>query len=364
MWGYGEMFVWFTEVIFRPTLAYAPILKSPKKEISSEDQELYTFKRGAFVLDCKNGPLRYHFRGKSTTLNKWFASLVYNDTLVPKGNHIDGLTIALQRHEYANVYWTMIDLYDAFLIMKFMNASHARVVLVDAHPGGLLDELWNIIYPGSAQLHTIKNNTQYAELVWAFHRGNTPLKQRNEQPPLLNDFRDYVLSQAGLSLRHHVNCAQRSLRVLFVWRRDYVSHVRNVKGTVQRKISNEDALLQACAAAFPQWRIQGVQLDLYPIREQLQLISESDILIGMHGAAFAYNVVMQPGSGVIELFPAYHGENWHMAFMAEQAGLHYVSWKNTDTTIENKAAGTTKVPPSVVVRLLRAMEKTICNAWH
>ncbi len=46
-----------------------------------------------------------------------------------------------------------------------------------------------------------------------------------------------------------------------------------------------------------------VQLDLLPVRDQLQAISQTDILIGMHGAAFAFGLFLPSGAGEIEMYP-------------------------------------------------------------
>ena len=119
--------------------------------------------------------------------------------------------------------------------------------------------------------------------------------------PLMKEFRHFVLSRFGLTEQHTRDCS--SLGVLFIWRRNYVAHPRNPSGIIARKISNENEILTASINAFPNWKIKGVQLDRYEIREQLELLCKADIIIGMHGAAFSFAFVLAPGSGVIEMYP-------------------------------------------------------------
>jgi len=93
-----------------------------------------------------------------------------------------------------------------------------------------------------------------------------------------------VLAGYGLAKSSTVagapDCAALRLSVLFIWRHDYVAHPRNPRGTVSRKIANEDELVERVSAVLPQARVRGVQIDLYTMDQQLRLIVDADILIG------------------------------------------------------------------------------------
>jgi len=108
--------------------------------------------------------------------------------------------------------------------------------------------------------------------------------QNSPTPPLVEEFRRFFLSAYGLPIAATVpgrpDCAGMRLSVLFIWRRDYVAHPRNPKGSVTRKIVNEDQLLRQVTSQLPQARVTGVQIDLYTMDQQMRIVADTDILIG------------------------------------------------------------------------------------
>ena len=69
------------------------------------------------------------------------------------GRHkaVEQFAVALTRHEYANLYHTMSDWYNVFILTQFFNVTdpaHVHVLLVDAHPAGPLDDAWNVLFKG------------------------------------------------------------------------------------------------------------------------------------------------------------------------------------------------------------------------
>ena len=180
--------------------------------------------------------------------------------------------------------------------------------------------------------------------------------------PLMKDFRHFVLSRFGIppEQQHTRDCS--SLGVLFIWRRNYVAHPRNPSGIIARKISNENEILTASMNAFPNWIIKGVQLDKYEIRQQLELLSNVDIIIGMHGAAFSFAFVLAPGSGVIEMYPKVknQGRNWHMEAIAKWSKLHYSKWINDKDKYEDTKRKYTYIPPAIVTKYLYNIHGRMC----
>ena len=273
-------------------------------------------------------------------------------------------TILITRFDYANVYWNMVDLYDAFLLMQFFNkTSHeTNVVWLDAHPTGPLDPLWHKLFSNVSFLSQLPNLTKTNECVLGLLRGNSPLVKRTSSAPQMEAFRNFVLSSLGVPLIHASTCISNYIHVLFIWRRDYLSNPRNPQQIISRKISNENELLTQAKLKFSSWSIRGIQLDRLPVTQQISIVSQSDILVGMHGAALAFSVFLQPGSGVIELFPAKdmgHG-NWHMQYLAKWSQVNYLIWRNKDKSLENRTEKSTYIPSSTMIRLLSEIHSTMC----
>ena len=177
--------------------------------------------------------------------------------------------------------------------------------------------------------------------------------------PLVSEFRQAILSGFDISQANQRNCSR--LNIVFIWRRDYVAHPRNPSGIVSRKIKNEKQLLNASRTAFQRHSITGLQLDLFKMRDQLEVFANSDIIIGMHGAAFGFSLLLPEESGMIELYPLGHGENWHMQYLAKWNKLHYLLWTNTKSYLEDKKRKFTTVPPVVVVTLLNKTITHFCQ---
>jgi hypothetical protein len=52
-------------------------------------------------------------------------------------------------------------------------------------------------------------------------------------------------------------------------------------GTIKRKIENEEDIIESVRQKFPSHTISGVQLDSFSFRKQLEIIANTDVLIGM-----------------------------------------------------------------------------------
>ena len=252
-----------------------------------------------------------------------------------------------------------MDLYNLYLTTRFFNKtlSEINVLLIDERPKNHLDDLYRVIYH-SRQLHSYPNKTVFKDLVWMYARFHGPMLKKQESIPLVREFRKDALTSFGLPHNHTIKC--RSLNILFIWRRNYVAHPRNPSGMVWRKIRNEDELLNATRAAFPSAKVQGVQPDNLTLTEQLRFISSTDLLVGMHGAAFGFSLLLPSGGGAIEMFPQYVSANWHMEYLIKWAGVSYKTWKNKDKKLEDTKNRYTTVPPKIVIDLIKSLIVQIC----
>ena len=84
-------------------------------------------------------------------------------------------------------------------------------------------------------------------------------------------------------------------------------------------------------------------------------------MVGMHGAAFAFSLLRQPGGVAIELLPKKFGVNWHMEYLAKWSGLVYVKWKNNDPKREDHGKGTINISEHRVMPLLKEAQTSICR---
>lgn len=106
-------------------------------------------------------------------------------------------------------------------------------------------------------------------------------------------------------------------------------------GFLGRQVANEEELLGALAAvpspaAGVHVSVTRVDLALLPPTEQLALVADTDVLVGMHGAALTFALYMPPHAGVLELWPKPQ-DMWRcFEHASTMAGLQYERWANAD----------------------------------
>jgi capsular polysaccharide biosynthesis protein len=71
---------------------------------------------------------------------------------------------------------------------------------------------------------------------------------------------------------------------------------------ISRQIGNEPLLLERLRSD-PKVQVTVVEFSRYSYKEQLQLVAQHDVLIGMHGAGMTHLLWLPPWAGVVELWP-------------------------------------------------------------
>ncbi|XP_022106696.1 beta-(1,2)-xylosyltransferase-like isoform X2 [Acanthaster planci] len=378
---YQNMTALMRNVIVDPAKAHTKAKGGEKVKdvlLQHESAEFYHHEKGLIHIEnCSNIPAPHIFRfgHMSPEIDQLSNAVkISKDPYKNQGETIleydSDFVILLTRFEYANVYWTVIDLYNAFLMMQLYNRTfhNTDLWIFDAHPDTSLEGLFTGTFRRVFRLTEIQGKTRFRNLLPCFSRGRTPILLKVLRPlTLAGKFRHDVLSALGVPVKSNKDrerrCWEKRLDILFIWRHNYVGHPRNPKGIVSRKISNEGELLQSTRKHFPNYTVQGEQLDKLPMRRQLQLIGNADIMVGMHGAAFGFSVFMQEGAGILEMWPRGLQGNWHMEYLAKRSSLYYQSWQNSDPASENTAEKSTKVSPVAVNSKLEALSMSICSKY-
>ena len=342
----------------------------------------------AFYIPCKHlNDLKYSFEyGKEGThLNSWmtrikdisdsrlnFVKERNTQVLKPDSDYIkynvtvgryDKLVVAVQRYEYANLYHTMTDWYNVFLVATLVKVPMANisVLLMGNKAHGHLEATWTSLFGPVLYSQNLSKPTQIPRLAWSIIGYESPINYHGlDKLPFLNEFVNFFLRQHSIQSTKQLNCD--SVSILFLWRRDYIAHSNNPTGSISRKIKNEEELIEHFSKLYPRADVKGVQLDTLSFKEQLEIITQTDILLSMHGAGLSHILFLPPHAGVVEMFPTYwlkYGMN-HFRTMARWKGLHYQSWQNFNPSNEFEHSYT-YIPPQGLNRYLSHVYNKICS---
>ncbi|XP_046439700.1 EGF domain-specific O-linked N-acetylglucosamine transferase-like [Daphnia pulex] len=101
------------------------------------------------------------------------------------------------------------------------------------------------------------------------------------------------------------------------------------RNTQYRRILNEKALLDKLRSSPRQYTIQRVEFTHETdFRQQLNIIQDTDIFIGMHGAGLTHLLFLPDWASVFELYNC--GDEHCYADLARLRGVHYQTWTNPE----------------------------------
>ena len=322
----------------------------------SEEEELHRYGRGFFQLEGVSSTFTYDL---PFHLMEWIRSFSGTDGL--QGGEVEqnpGIFLGITRYEFANLFHVMTDLYNAFLVLRFLNIDRREVtaILMDGHPYSVLDQLFEGLFGNCKRIGEFKGLHRFDHYIFNMVGYQSPLIPSLLQGvPYSDDFRNWILGAFHVEPRKTTSVD----RITFIWRHDYLAHPRNPSGFVERQINNEVELIEDTRRHFPGIHIEGVAMEELGVKEQLQCVAASDILIGMHGAGLTYSLMLPENAGVIELFPSWYAAgNYHFLKMAHARRLHYRRWQNLDLRFECDDRST-YVPSGTVKKAIRGIIRDV-----
>ena len=92
------------------------------------------------------------------------------------------------------------------------------------------------------------------------------------------------------------------------------------------------------------------------MEKQLEIIVETDILIGMHGAGLTHMLFLPPHTPLVELFPASGSRPVYFESMARWHGLKFVRW----VALSDREFGFTEVNLVIVNTPVKELTDLMC----
>ena len=251
----------------------------------------------------------------------------------PNVEKIKETTIAVSRLDYVNIYHTITDLYTVYLLCRFFqrDPKSVRILFLDAHPKGNLDRFWSQLFHSFTRLGQLKNGSSifYNELIWSQPQLESEIDiQRNRiiPPSFFSEFREHILQQFNINDEKTkiLNCE--SLNIFFLVRHNYVAHPRNPSGRIMRQLSNEKQILDDLKRKFSNKtniEFSSNHFEELSIEEQLKIIVNTDIFVGMHGAGLTHVLFLKPNRVLIELATHSWLGHRHFELLASASNINY-----------------------------------------
>ena len=312
------------------------------KDVLGQDEavEFFEYTKSFWKIRCESNVVPADVRFP------WFSYLAIspdvNYTSPEAMSEIDidnRFTIAITREDYVNLHNFVRQMYNTFLLSMIFKQQpkDVAVLFLDGHPKGILDKPWYDIFGKVTRAGTLPRQVLYKTLVWGFAESDGGLTDlESDYVPYIEEFRSFFLRAFRVNNISVLNC--KHVTITIILRRDKVFHPRNKQGMVGRKIFNEDELIEDLMKTFPNACVQAVLMDALPLANQLQIISSTDILIGMHGAGMTHTVFLPRHAAVQEIFPKgfKSGRPWFICYekFANWRNLTYASWENFDSAME------------------------------
>ena len=237
-----------------------------------------------------------------------------------------GTTLFITRYEYVNLFHTLTDWWNAFFVLPRNHpgvdddtsaglsgiAKPDRVVFLDGHAEGILDSVWETLFGSTHFIQHMDNGKSgricFERAIFVPPGYKSPLfntdRSRTMCPRerMTKTFSDFVLKQYNLQDTKVIKG-----NVVVIDRQPYVSHPRSNPDDLERQFDpNELKNLQAKLKEIPGVTVQLVRLENLSFGEQLKLLRETHVLIGIHGAALSHLIFMdEDHSHTIEFRPEF-----------------------------------------------------------
>ncbi|KAL3836292.1 hypothetical protein ACJMK2_021729 [Sinanodonta woodiana] len=377
---YGEHYAMVHDIIFDPRGMYRPEATGgiPLKDLIpivnqiKPDFARYEPGKGLWKINCNVqpggwNPAHVPFYGLTSFISKeeWSKLLVSG----ANGQNItvfSNFTIAFRRGDYANMHQYTMNTFNMFLVMVALRKQPKEITILivdDAPQTFAFDQAWERAYGPTIHAGHIKSPVLFKNVAWNIHEPFSPMAQYKEnEVHYLEDFRSFFIQQHGLNPDYPLDCTRPHVTVIF--RRNKVYHLGNIEGNVGRKILNEAEIVSAIKSVIPNVYIRAPLLEVYPMGEQLSIISSTDILVGMHGAGMSHTMYLPRHAGVLEMFPKDFKVNrpWYCVYEAicRWRKLHYISWENRNSSIE-LPFDQIAIPLEMVVANVKMLYEKICH---
>lgn len=263
----------------------------------------------AFIPTWSNFAAYMYETGPSAIINGWIN--------LDKPAHIPppdspNYTILVKREGEGNLWHCMLELLSMSMTMDVLQMSrrphdakpffteadavNTQVVILDDRDDGPYFKLWSIFAQKPIlRLRELPPDANRGTIIVPLAGGGNPLWGHTweihscEDSALVRTFSHRVLDTYAIERRRPRQGPE--IAVTFIDR----------IGT--RVLLNHTAYFQDVESEFPHVTVRSIDFAAISFREQLEIIQNTDVLVGVHGAGLTHTMFLQPRSAVVEILP-------------------------------------------------------------
>ncbi|KAK6348368.1 hypothetical protein TWF718_006164 [Orbilia javanica] len=204
--------------------------------------------------------------------------------------------------------------------MSPADTAKIQVIILDKHDNKNYFELWNYFAPKPVltldeYINDPSTKPCISNLIIPMPGASNPLWQGDWDPRvcghsiMLSTIRHRIVKHLKISTARDLHAP---INVTFIDR----------KGS--RKLTNSKELTDALIAAYPKVNVNVVDMATLTLKEQIQLVVNTDVLVGVHGAGHTHVLFLPSGSTIVEILPS---DLQHRGFrnLAGMRGIRYFS---------------------------------------
>ncbi|THV43917.1 hypothetical protein BGAL_0815g00030 [Botrytis galanthina] len=219
-------------------------------------------------------------------------------------------TILVKREGEGNLWHCLMEIWSTFMTMDLLKMAvdpktnapfytpedieNTQIVILDEHKDGPYIDLWT----ATAQRPIIRVNelletTEFENIIIPLPGASNPIWQGDWQihdcglSELLRSFSDRVLDFYNVDLwKPHDG----DIVLTFINRR-------------RRRLVDQDSYLEELVSRYPHVKIQNIDFESLSFSEQVKVVRETDVLVGVHGAGLTHGMFLPERSVMVEILP-------------------------------------------------------------
>ncbi|KAJ5383472.1 Glycosyltransferase AER61 uncharacterized [Penicillium concentricum] len=249
--------------------------------------------------------------GPRVIMDNW---IELDDTVRPKESETPKYTILVKREGSFNLWHSLLEIFSTSLTLNALQMSQSsdsrafftnpdtlntQLVLLDEHADGPFFDLWSIFTKRPIiRLKDLPPNASFENIILPLAGGSNPLWQSDLPPAGASCNNSALLRTFSRRVMNHYEFPVQQPRqgsditVTFIDRME------------TRVLLNHTEYLEDVKSSFPNIIIQEVDFATIPFKEQLDVLQQTDILVGVHGAGLTHAMFLPPRSTVVEILPA------------------------------------------------------------